>query len=56
MSLPHLPAGYEGALFLLSTQNIILAMAGSRPVLWLDEALMRWREVDRHVSQLEHGR
>jgi hypothetical protein len=36
----------------LSSENVVLLMAGNLPVLWLDEQAMQWRVLDRHVSQV----
>lgn len=48
--LPPPPPGYEYSL--AKKCNLICAFHPQRPVLYLDEQTMQWRELDRHVSEV----
>jgi hypothetical protein len=49
--IPPLPAGYVHSL--AKKRNLLLGYHPQLPVLYLDEQAMVWRELDRHVSDLE---
>lgn len=49
--IPPLPEGYDKVL--LAPGNRIVAMGPPNlPILYLDEAAMQWRVLDRHISEL----
>jgi hypothetical protein len=48
--LPPLPPGYDYSL--AKRQNLLLGFSPTLPILYLDEATMTWRELDRHVSEV----
>lgn len=47
---PVLPPGYVFSL--AKKQNVICGFHPQRPILYLDETTMQWRELDRHVSEV----
>lgn len=47
---PPLPPGYDYAL--AGKSNLLVAVHQTAPTLYLDEASMTWRELDRHVSEV----
>lgn len=50
VNIPALPEGYTWALSM--NTNRLLGFHATKPVLYLDEAAMEWRVLDRHVSQV----
>jgi hypothetical protein len=48
--IPPLPEGYQ--VRLMAERNLLIAMCGALPVLWLDESLMQWQVLDQHISQV----
>lgn len=49
--LPTLPEGYEFSL--AKQRNLLLAYHREKPVMYYDEQAREWRELDRHVSEVQ---
>jgi hypothetical protein len=47
-----LPAGYENALMALAPHNVIILAHPILPVLYLDAATSRWKQLATHVSEV----
>lgn len=50
----------QGQLWLRPASNgvrsTVLMLHATLPTIWFDEVLQRWRTLDGHVSEIEHGR
>lgn len=51
MTFPHPPEGYQ--VRLMAERNLLIAICGALPVLWLNESLMQWQVLDQHISQVQ---
>ncbi len=47
---PPPPLGYS--ITFHAERNLLVAFHVVQPTLYLDEAVMQWRELDRHVSEV----
>lgn len=53
MTYKYIPPCMPGYVFTLSADGrLILALHKAQPTLYLDQASMKWRVLDRHVSEV----